>query len=117
MNYFHGGPPGLKVGDFILPPCETGVKSCADYGARGACRTDRIYLTSDIVAAIMFGSLHPSKKGMVYEVQPADLVEHDPDCLEFGLSFQAQRAKIVRVIPITRKQRNKVLKAFGIIWK
>jgi hypothetical protein len=33
MNYYHGGVPGLKIGDYILPPDETGAPSTAGYGA------------------------------------------------------------------------------------
>ncbi len=32
-TYFHGGKPGRKRGEFILPPCITKSPSCSEYGA------------------------------------------------------------------------------------
>jgi hypothetical protein len=91
--YWHGGPSGLK--EQILPPAVTGVMSTADCGARAVCRKDRVYLTSERLAAEMFASMAPAEKASVYLVSPNGPIEHDPDTDEPGLSFQVPSAKIV----------------------
>ena len=111
MNYFHGGPPHLSIGESILPASETGVKSASDYGAEHVHRRDRIYLTTNPTAAKLFAALHPSGKGEVYRVDPVGAVDPDPDCSEDGLSYQCERAVIVGKIPFPKHERRMCLKA------
>lgn len=96
VRYFHGGPKGRQRGGFILPPNLTRAKTLANYGAGGVCRTDRVYVTTDLRAALLYAAGVP--KGVIYEVKPVGELEPDPDCLEPGLSFQCESAKVVRVI-------------------
>jgi hypothetical protein len=108
IRYFHGGVPDLKVGDFIIPANESGSASTADFGAERVCRKDRIYLTSSFEAAFIFGSMHPSNRGTVYEVEPVGELKHDIDCDLPGLSFEVERAKIIKVFKIDSQTRRKV---------
>jgi hypothetical protein len=108
VKYYHGGAPRLRPGDFILPSAITGASTNADYGAEKVCRRDRIYLTSDFQAATFFAAMHHSNHGAIYEVEPVGEVIHDPDCNEPGLSFECERAKILRVFDIKGSTRSKI---------
>ncbi len=44
-RYFHGGVPNLKIGGYILPPCET--------GRGGAGLLDRVYITTDVLQELL----------------------------------------------------------------
>jgi hypothetical protein len=68
MPYFHGGFPGLKPGDALLPPDATG--------------TDH-RLSTD---------------GALYSVVPESPVDPDPDCREPGLSWHCPRAIVLAVV-------------------
>lgn len=105
---YHGGPPRLYPGDYILPPCETGEPSTAIYGAGAVCRTDRVYVTTDPQAAAIYAAFHRSGKGQVYEVEPEGGLTPDLDCTAPGLSFETERARIVRMIRLTKRQRQQI---------
>ncbi|MEE1774482.1 hypothetical protein PUR34_41505 [Streptomyces sp. JV185] len=102
MAYFHGGVPGLKPGDRILPPDNTGttrrLSTYADEvnGPAHARRTDIVYLTTDRHVASAYAALHPD--GALYRVDPEGEVEPDPDCFEPGLSWQCPAATVVAVV-------------------
>jgi hypothetical protein len=49
-RYFHGGNRKLQVGDYILPPSETGASGMADLNP--LCRRDRVYLAPSTVDAL-----------------------------------------------------------------
>lgn len=104
-RYYHGGIPGLKKGDKILPPARTGRSTLLKYGReidpKGVQREDRVYLTTDHRAAELFAATYP--RGDVYKVVPDGDVEEDPDCLELGLSYQCQSATIKAVIRVGRR--------------
>jgi rifampin ADP-ribosylating transferase len=101
-RFFHGGPRGLRVGEYILPPSETGNRGLHDYGTGKVARFDRVYLTSNSLAARFFAALYPtSRGGCVYEVEPAGELVDDPDCTMGGLSFECERARIVAVLPLS----------------
>jgi len=105
--YYHAGPRGLTV---ILPPAVTKTPSCASYGAGRVCRRDRVYVTTSLEAAIGFASLVPPRgDGAVYEVVPVDPTP-DPDCDMPGLSWEAVRADVVRLVPIPGKVLRKARK-------
>lgn len=101
MKQFHGGNRGLRVGEFILPPAETGKLSTSDIIANRVHRRDRVYVTPDIAAASLYASVH--QQPTVYEVQPDGVVEPDPDCIEPGLSWACPRARIVAVHKVPGK--------------
>lgn len=108
-RYFHGGVRGLRVGDFVLPPCETKAVSAQDVGpeslrsrARAVHRMDRVYLGTMVEVALIFASMAPGG-GAVYEVDPVAPIEED---LDFhgpsGVSVCAPRARIIAVKPFTQ---------------
>lgn len=96
MTYYHGGRPGIPRGAFILPPSFTGAPSCSEYGAAGIHRRDRVYLTTEYTAALLYAV--GSKRGVIYECEPIGEVEPDPDCTLPGLSFQCTKARVTRCI-------------------
>lgn len=112
-RYYHGGVPGLPVSGFILPPDKTGAPSVARFGAAGICRTDRVYITTDLDSAVMIAALHPSGRGCVYEVAPLGELEADPDCLVNGLSYQTSHAQIISRMKVPGKIVRKVLKVLA----
>jgi hypothetical protein len=111
MNYYHGGFPGLHVGDFVIPSATTGAASTADFGADRICRRDRVYITAEMSAAVLFAAGHPSGKGVVYEVEPIGQLEHDPDCMLPGMSLQCEKARVLRVIHLANRTRKRALRA------
>ncbi len=127
MSYYHGGVTGLVVGDFILPPAETGVVSCQDLDhpdtamqaqIEAVHRRDRVYLTTELLAASMFAALHPGfcchLGGAVYEVAPIGDIEPDADYLQAdGGSVCAPKALITRVV-VRAVPRDRILDALGI---
>ena len=103
--YYHGGRPGMKPGQLILPSSVTGARSLADHGASGVCRRDRVYVATQFEAACLYAAMYPSKKAAcVYLVEPIGEIEPDPDCNLPGLSFSAEKARIVKVIKLTRTE-------------
>jgi hypothetical protein len=100
-RYFHGGPAGFQRNSFLLPPSITRVKSTTDYvGKNKGHRQDRVYISTDINAALLFSCAF--KRGQIYEVTPIGEVEADPDCDSEGLSYQCEKARIVRVIKVSK---------------
>ncbi len=111
-TYFHGGVPGLRVGQYILPPCETGAFSVADCTTapeaeqarlEAVHRRDRVYLATDRRIAMLWAALYPEgtpdEGGWVYRVEPEGDVEPDPDYLaDDGASVCAPRARVVGIV-------------------
>ncbi|WP_219653599.1 MULTISPECIES: NAD(+)--rifampin ADP-ribosyltransferase [unclassified Pseudomonas] len=97
-TYYHGGRPGMIVGQFILPPSITGARSAAECGAAEVCRRDRVYITTSFEAACLYAGLYPDKRGgHVYVVTPLTELEPDPDYEAEGMSYAVERARIDRV--------------------
>ena len=96
---YHGGIPGLNPGSKLLPPSVTGQSTLLEISKQiapdGPQRSDRVYVTTDFTAALLFAACYPN--GDVYEVMPIGELEHDPDCTEHGYGFQCKEALIVRV--------------------
>ena len=85
-RFYHGGNSGLKVGEYILPPKDTGKDNMG--GTNPLHRKDR-----DIAGAMWFASA--SRSPTVYEVIPEGQLENDPDHKREGVSFACPKAKIV----------------------
>src|SRR5690554_5083095 len=111
MELWHGGAPGMNVGDVLLPPDETGFAWTSlavneDVGlANPNYRTDRVYATGDRELAQAFAAYwtrEPNRKGggWLYTVEfDDDLLEPDADFPSLpGLSYQAPRGRIVGVV-------------------
>lgn len=109
-TYFHGGFGGLSPGQFVVPPNVSKASSTASYGAAGVCNRDKVYVTTEFHAALLFACAHPSGKGKVYEVEPVGEVEDDPDAQLPGFSFQCERARVKRVIKVKGKMIRQVQK-------
>ena len=107
--YYHGGAPGIKKGELLLPPSITGAASCSNYGAGKVCRKDRVYVTIDRDTAYTVACLHPSGKGRLYEVIVGNVLEDDPDSLD-GHSFQTDKAMVVHSTKAKGKDIKKVRK-------
>lgn len=97
MKYYHGGYGGLKDGSMVLPPSITAAKSCADFGAEGVCKRDKVYITTDVFQARICAHWYPN--GKVYEVYPIGDLTPDLDCNEPDISFECDKARVVRVVP------------------
>jgi hypothetical protein len=97
-RYFHGGNAGLKVDDYILPPSVTGVPQNGIVSSQVR-RKDRVYVTTDVVAAIGWASAHP--RPQLYEVEPEGELTSDPDDKRTGVTAECSKAKIavVHTIP------------------
>lgn len=101
-RYFHGGFPGLRPGDLVLPPDTTGTDHrlsavSAVLGAPvHATRTDVVYVTTGRDVARAYAAFYPD--GALYEVKPRDELEPDPDCLMPGLSWHCSAAEVVAVV-------------------
>ena len=108
ITYWHGGAPGRKRGDLLLSSAVTGAKSTADFGAAGVCRRDRVYVTTDPAAAILYASAYP--RGVYYEVSPVGEIEPDPDCDQPGLSYSCLAATVLRILHVSARQRTDCLK-------
>lgn len=113
-HYYHGGPSGIT--GWIEPPEVTGAKCAADYGDEdfrkrvvAVHRRDRVYVTTNAVAAMLWGAGFPD--GTVYRVEPEGAIEDDPDCSQPGLSFQCSRARIVGSRRMTDSDRRTMLLA------
>jgi len=99
-RFFHGGPRGIWPRR-IQPPNVTGAPSTADFGAHGVCRRDRVYVTTSLEAATIFGAMVPGGPGSVYEVEPVGEIEPDADCDHPDLSFACRWARILTETPLT----------------
>lgn len=113
VRYYHGGPSGLQIGQKILPPSITRAATTADFGARGVCRTDRVYVTTEYLAAYEFACLHPSGRGRVYEVLPDSALVPDPDA-RGPHSWECESATIVRSHRIRGKHVKAMKKLVGV---
>lgn len=70
VEYYHGGPAGRKIGEWILPPRLTGVRSTP------MTRHDRVYLTPLLRVAYQYAVAW--KDPTLYVVEPDGEVEIDP---------------------------------------
>lgn len=123
ISYFHGGVPGLALGDRLLAPSVTGVRAAIDYAdvagvdpaAASRVRRDRIYLSTMIEAAAIFAAFHPSGRGELYEVDPVGPVEPDPDYSGApGESVQVAEGIVRRRLgPLSFEDRSKILEAIA----
>ena len=95
-TYWHGGRPGIQRGAYLLPPSVTKVPSCSEFGAAGVHRRDRVYVTTHKVAALLYAA--GQRKGVIYECEPIGALEPDPDCHAPGLSWQCEKARVIRCV-------------------
>jgi hypothetical protein len=94
-SYYHGGQPGLTIGDRVLPPALTGEPTTAS-------RDDRVYLAREPAAAVVFAAFHRSGNGGVYQVEPEQPIERDEDWQDTGESIQAPSATVTAILDPAR---------------
>ena len=109
---YHGGAPGRKPGDLLLPPAETGYRTVEqrwreELGADvrpwmepDRNRADRVYLTARRDLAEAYAMCHELTRGgggpgVLYLAEPVGELEDDPDLP--GLSFQCASARVLRI--------------------
>ncbi|KUN37748.1 hypothetical protein AQJ30_15810 [Streptomyces longwoodensis] len=101
-RFYHGGVPGLRLDDRLLPPAVTGIEKSLTATAQelGAspehARRDRVYVTTSRDVARVYAALAPD--GALYEVLPVDELTPDPDCLAPGVSWMCKAAVVVRIV-------------------
>ena len=105
-RFWHGGAPGRKPGDKLLPPSITGLTftrrdmSIAQGLTEIAQRADLVYLTTDRELARAYAGLWTLDDqvlggGALYRVEPDEPPEPDEDLLSLaGLSWQVRSATI-----------------------
>lgn len=99
-RYFHGGAPGRRKGERVVPPGESGEQSARanlDPSERAHIRTDRVFISEHRWDAKFFARTIPGG-GSVYEVVPEGEVEPDPDCDGHACGWWQAPAAIVRRI-------------------
>ncbi|WP_439947236.1 hypothetical protein [Streptomyces sp. BBFR109] len=100
VKYFHGGIPGLKPGQLVLPPTTTGTgRTLAEHSEQLGgehVRRDRVYLAASRDVAKAYAAFYPD--GALYAVEPRGHVEPDPDCSLPGLSWQCEAAEVLTVV-------------------
>lgn len=99
MNYFHGGIPGLSVGDYIESPDVTRTdhtlsRYAAEMGAPHGTRTDAVYITPRQDTARAYAALYPD--GALYQVEPVDVIGSDPDAPDEAV--MCRRARVTEVV-------------------
>lgn len=95
---YHGGVPGLAVGDMLLAPDESGAThTLSRYVAAGqphGTRRDVVYLAVRQDHARVYAALYPD--GALYAADPIGPTEPDPDAPR--LAVMCARARITEVI-------------------
>jgi rifampin ADP-ribosylating transferase len=110
-TYYHGGPRGRMRGEFLLPPVVTRARSLSEFGAAGVHRMDRVYVTTMLDAALIYAAGWP--RGVIYECKPIGALEPDPDCSLPGLSWQCEKARVLRVIRLSDSARRRAIAALA----
>ena len=121
-RYYHGGVRRLKPNMLILPPDRTGAVSCRDTWPDDSqvdkvlARTDRVYVTTDLQVATLWGAMFPHRKGgWVYEVEPSPDLEIDPDYQgDDQASWQCSYASIIAGQPVSLAMVHKAKDHFGV---
>jgi hypothetical protein len=108
VTLYHGGVPGLKPGELLLPPATTGAACKSDMGHDDLHRRDRVYMiASEPIGryyAAVYACQHPDGRrtvggGDVYRVEPVGEARPDPDGhAHCGLSWEVPAARVVGVV-------------------
>ena len=111
VAYYHGGPRGLKVGLYILPPDETGKPNCSTFIPNNTVHDgSKVYVTTSYQAAEMYAAFH--HRGSVYAVDPEGVLVNDSDCDQPGLSYACDRARIIASLPLSPSEARAIRIAF-----
>lgn len=121
-QYFHGGVPGLSVGDLLRSADELGLKF--EYNKRWYLNnarydTSKVYLTCHRGTAMGYAARYLDKfgrprPGWVYLVEPTDTPRPDPDYGTFveGLAMYCKAARIIgieeRDVSLSSREQNRL---------
>jgi hypothetical protein len=103
--FFHGGIPGLKAGDVLLPPMSTGTQHALINYSPGATpqdgrpqgkRRDAVYCSVNPFLSSRFAATYPN--GSLYMVNPHLPMEPDPYLPLESLSVACAAATVIAVI-------------------
>ncbi|MFD6935293.1 hypothetical protein ACFWAP_03925 [Streptomyces goshikiensis] len=126
---FHGGVPGLKVGDLVEPSPPRHVVGCAVCAARArgedyvvpdlgsidppTGRPDRVYFTSDREYGRFYASL--AWRGDLYVVEPVGDIE--PSTEDYFPTWCAPAARVLsvytRAVQLTMPERRRLYRRWG----
>lgn len=125
VRYWHGGIPGLRPGDLIVPSEPNYLDNCPVCQAKKAGintpmdpltgHPDSVYITTDRDYGRFYASKYP--RGDLYRVEPVgDLVASDED------RFPTWRARSVRVaavldrcVTLTHRQRTSLIHRWEVL--
>lgn len=106
-RYWHGGAPGLRVGDSLRPAVELRDRPLIYAAAASMPGGDEypanprlVYITTDKTLARAFAgkTIGPhGRGGDLYNVRPRQPIEPDPDFAAAGISYTCAAAKIIAV--------------------
>lgn len=104
--YFHGGVPGLVVGEQILPASKLGLRF-AYHNENAVYDPNWVYLTTDLGVAEAYAARYLDEKGIqgggnVYSVIPQGAIEPDPDYAK-AFPHEFVRVKTASVCDVLRK--------------
>lgn len=124
--YYHGGRPGLKVGDILLPPTETGItpwldqramshKSAAAYAAwlqipKRRQEREHVFVTREQWVATLFAQMAYTA-GTLYRVEPLGDIGEGYTVRMLGRTYSettCDRARIVAIVKEGITQRDTV---------
>lgn len=121
-GYWHGGAPGREPGDRLLTLQELRQRGMPAAPRAGESQIDRIFLASDLEFARAFAfrteitsaSGAGISRGSLYRVEPIGNVEEDPDFAGVGISWMAAAARVVDVVEIDVRMRERdAVRAIG----
>jgi len=106
LRYFHGGRPGLHVGDVLTPASErqdtealTMIAQDIDHAEKAKADPSFVYISTRYDIGMFYAKGFPPKGGAVYAVVPFGPLEDDPDFKgPSGVSLRCRAATIVRVL-------------------
>lgn len=96
-RWFHGGSPGLRPGDMLVPFEVADPVHGGDWWVDEADRvTDRVFVTTSPGIAWIYAANH--QQGWVYEVEPIGPVVPDNEWpgAGAGIAFQTPKARVLR---------------------
>lgn len=100
-SYWHGGIPGLKPGDSLLPPSTTAHPVPTNALMPYEHDPDAVYLTNSFAMARAYATHYKANgvPGDVYRARPVGEVRIDPDYdLDPPVSFMCSEAVVERVV-------------------
>ncbi|WP_236244521.1 hypothetical protein [Streptomyces sp. CC210A] len=93
---FHGGVPGLDMGDQLMPPNKSGTTATTQRYAlpnSAARQPGWVYLTPDPEIAAAYAAMYPD--GGLYMVKPLGPLQPDPMSPEPGLMWRCRAARVL----------------------